>query len=1157
LLATALHNGGGTNVTNLAKIGGGTWRITGANDYTGTTTVSGGTLFAGAVNTLPIGSTLVVSGGTLNMVGFDQSVGGLTISSGSISGAANTLTSATAFDVRGGTINTNLAGGVALNKTTSGIATLSGTGNSYTGATNVNAGTLLVNGSLSGSSAVTVNSTATLGGKGSISSPVTVSSGGTLSAGVNAAADTLTLQTLTLSSGSNVSFALGSSTNDMLNVTAAGGMTLPSGGAGNMATIKLAGGGGSTPYHLIEFNGGANGGSLTLNSGNVSTYFNVDPTTVDSATLSVSTVGPNSFIDVVVAPLSRTWNITGSGNWSTATNWIGPSPNFNTGEPNGVGAGAAFGSSISADSTVTLDNGNKTVGSLTFNNSAFHYTVAASGGNKLILDGVGTIPLTVANGTHTISAPIQLNKDVNVTATNSGDSLTLSGAITGTNTAITTSGAGTVNISGAVTTGGAFTNNNTGNVTVGAIQNPVTAGITNTGSGNLTLAGIISGGSGAITNNGSGTIAITGTANTWNGKVFLNSGTLAVAANGSLGGASGTDMITMGTGTTLRLLPGASLTNARGITIPKDGNVFIDVPSGSATWQAYPTLSPNTTGGTQTTITKTGSGLLDASGSVQGNPNYNILAITGGTYQIASTWNFSPTPSDNIILTNGGGFAFNATGITSNASCVLTVDSGGGSLLSKTGTSTWSGSIVDGAATGTLTLGGAGTLVLPAFNSYSGGSIINGTGTLTLGADGALGTGPVTWNGGSMNGTLERNVSNEFTINGNVTVSGPSNFTFSASSMTIAGATRTLTVRNGTTTISSNIGEDAPGRGLTKAGTGTLILGGANTYSGNTTIAAGILQINDTTNLGSATNTLAFTGGTLQTNGPLSSAGRNVTVNGGGGTLDDTGNPVTFGNVDGTSAFTKNSGGTLTVNHIRSGNLTVNGGSVVMVPDSTANGVSHVAALNLVGASTKLDLAANKLITTSAAGTWDGTQYTGVTGLVVTGKGVSNNWDGPSGIVTTQTQAVGSNYTSIGVAKASDVRPATATATDLWAGQTITGTDTLVMYTYGGDATLDGKINIDDYVKIDSGIAGGYTGWVNGDFNYDGKVSIDDYITVIDANIGNQNGTFFTSGGVAAGGGSGVTGVTAVPEPVAGSLLILPALAMLQRRRSRRTPAGR
>ena len=89
------------------------------------------------------------------------------------------------------------------------------------------------------------------------------------------------------------------------------------------------------------------------------------------------------------------------------------------------------------------------------------------------------------------------------------------------------------------------------------------------------------------------------------------------------------------------------------------------------------------------------------------------------------------------------------------------------------------------------------------------------------------------------------------------------------------------------------------------------------------------------------------------------------------------------------------------------------------------------------------------------------------------------------------------------------VRPATAMATGTSAGQTITGTDTLVMYTYGGDANLDGKINVDDYIKIDSGIAAGLKGWSNGDFNYDGKVNIDDYTTVIDANIGNQNGFVF------------------------------------------------
>ena len=101
-----------------------------------------------------------------------------------------------------------------------------------------------------------------------------------------------------------------------------------------------------------------------------------------------------------------------------------------------------------------------------------------------------------------------------------------------------------------------------------------------------------------------------------------------------------------------------------------------------------------------------------------------------------------------------------------------------------------------------------------------------------------------------------------------------------------------------------------------------------------------------------------------------------------------------------------------------------------------------------------------------STGTWNGSAYTGVTGSVASGRNgnAAPLWDG-NGIVTSQSTATNGNYHSIGVARASDVQPATATATALWAGQIITGTDTLVMYTYGGDATLDGKINIDDYVK--------------------------------------------------------------------------------------------
>src|SRR5262249_47438534 len=76
-----------------------------------------------------------------------------------------------------------------------------------------------------------------------------------------------------------------------------------------------------------------------------------------------------------------------------------------------------------------------------------------------------------------------------------------------------------------------------------------------------------------------------------------------------------------------------------------------------------------------------------------------------------------------------------------------------------------------------------------------------------------------------------------------------------------------------------------------------------------------------------------------------------------------------------------------------------------------------------------------------------------------------------------------------------------------------------------GDANLDGKLNIDDYVRIDTGIAAHTTGWSNGDFNYDGKINIDDYV-ILDGNIGTQ-GPPLT--------GAAVLGVVAETVPVARS----------------------
>jgi hypothetical protein len=222
--------------------------------------------------------------------------------------------------------------------------------------------------------------------------------------------------------------------------------------------------------------------------------------------------------------------------------------------------------------------------------------------------------------------------------------------------------------------------------------------------------------------------------------------------------------------------------------------------------------------------------------------------------------------------------------------------------------------------------------------------------------------------------------------------------------------------------------------------------------------------------------------------------------------------------------------GTLEVTNVRAFGLNVAAGSVHVTPSGGSfAAVSRIEQLAIAGGSV-LDLGDNKLITPMPVGSWTGAAYDGVTGMVAAGRN-GGGWGGSGGIVTSQSTAVSGNYHSIGVAQASDVRPNTASETALWAGQTITGTDTLVMYTYGGDATLDGKLNIDDYVRIDNGISASLTGWSNGDFNYDGKVNIDDYTTVIDANIGTQGAPFGVT--------EGIDSVSAVPEPAASALLAL------------------
>ena len=237
---------------------------------------------------------------------------------------------------------------------------------------------------------------------------------------------------------------------------------------------------------------------------------------------------------------------------------------------------------------------------------------------------------------------------------------------------------------------------------------------------------------------------------------------------------------------------------------------------------------------------------------------------------------------------------------------------------------------------------GASTTTLSVANTYTGTTEV-AAGTLAITGAGTLGSGAGLLLSG---GTLDLGATSQ-TV-GAVSITGAS--TISNGSLT--GTSYAASLATGTATVSANLLANGSA-GFSKTGNGVVVLSGANTYAGITSITGGTLAFSSADDLGngSATNTITLDGGVLSFTPATTvslAANQGVSVGASGGTIhvDEAFGALTLpGGVTSSSAvnLTKTGLGTLSVGatvNLNGGNVTVSSG--VLNAGLAANGVGGI-----------------------------------------------------------------------------------------------------------------------------------------------------------------------------------------------------------------------
>ncbi|EKR9894990.1 autotransporter-associated beta strand repeat-containing protein [Salmonella enterica] len=683
----------------------------------------------------------------------------------------------------------------------------------------------------------------------------------------------------------------------------------------------------------------AHGGAVTINNSGTmdSSVFGVYVTTGHTlnnlaggsitANTAVQLNGNNNTLANAGAILGDTNGVTISGSGNTLTS---------QGKITG-GTNAVLINSGSKNNTITLNTGTEISGSITDDNNS------ASANNNLILDGEGTLGSSISG----------LNS-----VTSSGD-WTLSGAtmnLSGTTNSALWVKSGTLILNGAMTAKGATVDSGTtlqiGNGgTLGAFNGDIVDNGTLTFNRSDAAAyGSVISGSGNVVKQGGGELTLSNN-NSYSGGTTIAEGTLTATAGGALGSgnidnraylkldaASASDpfivadltthsgaTVEIGAGSTLQAntltqQDGSTLTAdltetsgpvIRAKNVNLDGTLNVASPASQEPIRSTDDLislalieSDNAISGDFDDITINGNAMNpDAFITVVGQKNVNDTH-----YDLVETLTWY-ADRDNAAIDAHGTFNLADADDSFTVNTVLEdVDANSG----------WNGQ--------SLTKTGAGTLILNAENTYTGGTTIS-DGTLVANNVEALGTGNVT-----DNATLELNTGGDFdnaiSGSGQVVKSGDETLTLSGANSYTGGTTisgGTLVASNvealGTGDITDNATLELNAGGtfdnvisgsgqVVKSGDDALTLSGANSYTGGTTISGGTLVANNVEALGTGdvTNNATLE---LNTGGDFTNA-----ISGSGQVVKSGDKTLTLSGANSYSGATTISGGTLIATHV-------------------------------------------------------------------------------------------------------------------------------------------------------------------------------------------------------------------------------------------------